>query len=140
YDSNLTLSCMTQVANSNSSIKHQVTHLAIKSDALKQSQAERNLLNFICTNLHSLTSVEIFTEHGASIHCCLWSCQLINPAPQIRVEDLLQLKQLAHLTELSLHAAEKSDLTSNRELRDYSYSNQIKSLKNLNLDIDLDPS
>lgn len=64
YDSNLTLSCLSEVANLNSTIKHQVTHLAIKSDALKQAQAERSLLNFICTNLNLLTSLELFTEHG----------------------------------------------------------------------------
>lgn len=42
------------------------------------------------------------------------------------------------MTELSLHAAEKSDLTTIRELADYPYSDQFQAIKVLNLDIDID--
>lgn len=34
YDSNLTIPCLSEVVNLNGNVKHQVTHLAIKSDAL----------------------------------------------------------------------------------------------------------
>ncbi len=66
YDSNLTISCLSEVANLNNTIKHQVTYLAIKSDVLKQTTAERSLLQFVCFNLNFLTCLELFTEQGVN--------------------------------------------------------------------------
>lgn len=44
------------------------------------------------------------------------------------------------LAKLSLNAAEKSDLTASHSLSDYAYTTQIETIKEINLDIDIDPS
>lgn len=121
YDTNVTITNLSNIIQNQNNHHSNLTHLAIKLSSPQPLRVERTIFNMICTNMSTLRSLNIYTENG------------------FRVEDLFLLKQLPNLSNITIHAQEKCDLTSNRDYADYEHSNRNEMVRTLQLDIDIDP-